>query len=205
MDDLPIIKPRDTTGPMGFLNYPPEIMNMIYDELFVDDHQILCFLCSPDPALSTIGLKQVVNRPQVSSTEDLDWSQLYDSRYYVDSHGLSAQFLRVCKRIWSEGSTVLYGSLNIAMRWTPKPDPCLGRFFKRNTKLVLATANVIYPRSAAWAMLTKDYSFNILHWGLAHPAENWDLDRQTLRRIREERLFERGRRSLRVRSRSATF
>ncbi|KIW27059.1 uncharacterized protein PV07_06839 [Cladophialophora immunda] len=207
MDDLPIMSPRTPTGPMGCLNYPPEILNQIYHELFVDDSQVLCFLCSTDPALHTIDLKQAVNTSQTSSTCDLDWTHLYDARYYVDSKGLSAQFLRVCKRIWRAGTGVLYGNLTIAMRWTPKPDPCLGPFFRRNTQYVLACAKVIYPRSSEpWPIVSKERNpFNILHWGVAHPSESWELDRQTMRRVREKRLSETGRRSLRIRARSASF
>ncbi|KIX98049.1 uncharacterized protein Z520_06128 [Fonsecaea multimorphosa CBS 102226] len=206
MDALPINRPRTATGPMGCLNYPPEIMNQIYRELLVDDSQVLCFLCSTDPAFQTIGLKQAVNPRPTSSTGELDWAHLYDTRYYVDSNGLSAQFLRVCKRIWREGSAVLYGNLTIAMRWTPKPDPCLGPFFKRNTHHVLTWAKVVYPRSSDPLPLVGKGSspWHLLHWGATHPTESWDLDRQTLRRIREKRLSETGRRTLRTGARSAS-
>lgn len=145
MDDLPILRPRTTKGPLGYLNYPPEIMNQIYHEVLVDDKQVLAFLCSPDPGYRSIILKKAVSENE--NTQDLDWQRLHDELYYTDSDGLSAQFLRTCKKIWSEAPPVLYGNLNIAMRWTPvQPDPCLKKFFKCNTACVLAWAQFRFPR-----------------------------------------------------------
>ena len=115
MDSLPILRPREPTGPLGYLNYPPEILNRLYQEVLVDDSQILAFLCSPDPAFRFIGLKQMADRHQSGSQGHLDWPNFYDTRYYVGGSGLSAHFLRVCKKIWLEGSPVLYGNLTIAV------------------------------------------------------------------------------------------
>ncbi|OAP57013.1 hypothetical protein AYL99_09125 [Fonsecaea erecta] len=208
MDGLPTSSPCTPTGPMGSLNYPPEILNQIYHELFVDDNQVLCFLCSTDPAYQTIDLKQAVNGHQASSVGELHWADLYDDRYYVHSSGLSAQFLRVCKRIWREGTGVLYGNLTIALRWTPKPDPCFSPFFKRNTPYVLAWARVVYPRSNE-SLLYFDNAhglLHLLHWGVTHPSESWELDRPTFRQIREKRLSETSRRGAGPKgSRSASF
>jgi len=148
MDDLPVLRPRTPTGPMGFLNYPPEILNKIYQEVLIDDTQVLTFLCSPDPVFRFLTLKRLVNSHLVRAYDRLQWEQLYDARYYATSRGLSAQFLRVCKKTWFEATPVLYGNLMIAMRWTPRqPDPCLGRFFKSNTPFVFAWAKFVYPRS----------------------------------------------------------
>ncbi|EXJ62745.1 hypothetical protein A1O7_03183, partial [Cladophialophora yegresii CBS 114405] len=146
MDHLPIVRPRTPTGPLGYLNFPPEIMNKIYREVFVDNSQVLAFLCSSDSACQSFHLGQAVAAHQSPRHDQLDWTQLYDDRYYITSSGLSAQFLRVCRRIWSEGSPVLYGNITIAMRCTPvQLDPCLPRFFRRNTTYVLAWAHFVYP------------------------------------------------------------
>lgn len=133
---------RQPIGPLGFLNYPPEIMNCIYQHLLVDHDQVLVFLCSINMNLRRVNLKRCVcklNQPK----GQVEWSHLFDSRFYVDSTGLSAQFLRVCKRFWLEGSPVLYGNLNIAMRPSKRPDPCLAEHFPQNLPYILAWANKI--------------------------------------------------------------
>jgi hypothetical protein len=147
MDTLPTIRPRTPTGPLGYLNYPPEIMNRIYREVLVDESEVLAFLCSPDPSFNFIGLKRAAADHQSPRSDPLDWPELYDARYYTDSNGRSAQFLRVCRKIQSEATPVLYGNLTIAMRWTPRhPDPCVSRFFKRNAAYVVAHAKFVYPK-----------------------------------------------------------
>lgn len=193
MDSLSIIPRRQPTGPMGYLNYPAEIMNKIYEELFVDDNHILLFLCSTDPALRAINLKRSVDETQTDSGH-LHWSQLYDPRYYVDSNGRYAQILRVCQKIWLEGSPVLYGNLKMAMRHTPRTDPCIEQFFKRNAPYVLAWAKIVNPESdLPWDKEIKGWKlFNVFHWGAAHPSQNWELDRATLRRIRDNTQMQKG-------------
>ncbi|KIW75775.1 hypothetical protein Z517_10518 [Fonsecaea pedrosoi CBS 271.37] len=207
MDDLPILPRRTPIDSMGYLNYPAEILNQIYRMVLVDKRQILCFLCSTDPAFQAIVLKHAVDWPPGLHIGVLDWTHLFDERYFVTSSGLSTQFLRVCKKIWREGSSVLYGNLKIAMRWTPTLDPCLDSFFKHNIQYVLAWADVVYPSSCElWPTLSKSWKpFDLLHWGFAHPTESWETDRSTLRRMREQRLSETGRRGQRARIRSANF
>lgn len=132
---------RCSTGPLGFLNYPPEIMNKVYECLFVDNSHILVFLCSSDPRLRQIYLKRSIN--QLGHSTELQWPHLYNSRYYVDANGRSGQFLRVCKKICFDGSPVLYRNLRIAMRPSPGPDPCLLECFQSNSAYILAWAEII--------------------------------------------------------------
>ncbi|KAK5065067.1 hypothetical protein LTR84_000902 [Exophiala bonariae] len=135
----PYIPKRQPNGPLGFLNYPPEIMNNIYQHLLVDHDQVLALLCSTNARLRQLNLKRRIhklNQPQ----DQVEWSHLFDSHYYVDSTGLSAQFLRVCKRFWLEGSPVLYGNLTIAMRPSNRPDPCHTKQFPKNSPYILAWA-----------------------------------------------------------------
>lgn len=142
MSALPNCLRRHPVGPLGFLNYPPEIMNQIYQYLLVDRDQILVFLCSTDVRLRQLNLKRCINRLS-RPTNQVQWSHVFDSRYYADSTGVSAQFLRVCKKIWLEGCPILYGNLTIAMRPSPGPDPCLVEHFHENSAYILAWANKI--------------------------------------------------------------
>jgi hypothetical protein len=178
MDHLPIVRPRTPTGPLGYLNFPPEIMNQIYREVFVDNSQILAFLCSSDSTFQFLSLKQAVAAHQSPRHDQLDWTQLYDVRYYTNSIGLSAQFLRVCRKVWSEGSPVLYGNITVAVRFTPvRLDPCLPRFFKRNTPYVLARAHFVYPRFAEPVNC-------LMHWGITHTIREADTREGTLEELR---------------------
>jgi hypothetical protein len=163
---------------LGYLNFPPEIMNQIYREVFVDDSQILAFLCSSDSTFQFLSLKQAVAAHQSPRHDQLDWTQLYDVRYYTNSIGLSAQFLRVCRKVWSEGSPVLYGNITVAVRFTPvRLDPCLPRFFKRNTPYVLARAHFVYPRFAEPVNC-------LMHWGITHMIREADTREGTLEELR---------------------
>ena len=248
MDQLPIVRPRTSDGPMGFLNYPPEIaslphspqthfnlqssivigpsamvqadrhpqMNRIFHKVLVDDSQIFAFLCSVHPQYRIVGLKQAVAAFQSPRHDPLDWIQLEDARFYIDSRGLSAQFLRVCKNICSEASPVLYGNLTIAMRWdvrqvmrsgncwrtpwqrslpdgqqylpetgaTSLPDPCIGRFFKRNARYVIAWASFVYPNHAGPLCTTipggASNWCDALHWGVTHQMGPADLRKRIL-------------------------
>ena len=203
MDPYAITCRRTPDCSMGYLNYPPEIMNQIYQEVLVDHSQVLSFLCSPDPAFRHLDLKKAVTGNQ--NTKDLDWTKLYDLRYYINSTGLSAQFLRVCKGIWLGASPILYGNLTIAMRCTPKhPDPCLRTFFKRNTPYVLAWAKFIFPRIyAPWPTQLKGYILELLHWGATHPAnEDLEVSIKVLRTIRAERLAKKRDTGRRIQGRS---
>lgn len=128
MDDFPLVRRRQPSGALGYLNYPPEILNIIYQELFVNDNEILVFLCSSDPQLNDISLKRSTGLPPKTAKGGISWSHLLDDQYFVESNGRSAQFLRVCKQVWLEGSPVLYGNLNIAMRWVPWKEPCVDNF-----------------------------------------------------------------------------
>lgn len=65
MDSLPFTEWRRPTGPMGYLNYPPEIMNQIYRELFVDDSHILLFLFPMEPFSRTVILKKTISNRSV--------------------------------------------------------------------------------------------------------------------------------------------
>ncbi|KAJ9612294.1 hypothetical protein H2200_003891 [Cladophialophora chaetospira] len=212
MDKLPIIRPRTPDGPMGYLNYPPEIMNQIYHEILVDDSQIFSFLCSSDPKYRLIGLKQAVAAYQSPRFDRLDWRHLFDARYYTESRGLSAQLLRVCKKIWSEATAVLYGNLTIAMRWDVRqelsydtfwydprqrgmpeyvdgipPDPCIKRFFKRNAVFVIASAAFVFPKLEG-PLYTRipggtAYWVDAVHWGMTHQTGQADPREHVLRRL----------------------
>ena len=194
MDDVPIIRPRTPTGPMGYLNYPPEIMNRIYQEIFIDPRQVLAFLCSPDPAFNFIGLKTAVADHQSPRNDPIEWPQLYDARYYTDGGGLSAQFLSVCKKIWSEASPVLYGNLTIAMRWAPRyPDPCVFRFFKDYAPYVLEWAKLIHPQSPRpsynhSSIENKDFVGRLMHWGVTHDHYEYDTRSEILRQLGRDRI-----------------
>lgn len=145
MDGLPFIPPRRPTGPMGFLNYPPEILSKIYMSIFNDPDQILVFLCSTSSLLQRRVLKRFPNgRSTLSNSPDIYWNDL---RSFVDGTGLSSQLLRVCRKIWSEGTPVLYGNLKIAVRQGPQPDPCIFAYFQRNVRHVLASARFITIRT----------------------------------------------------------
>ena len=71
MENSHITPRRTPTGPMGYLNYPPEILNKIYHEVLVDDRQILAFLCSPDPAFR-VSCSIIHDIGQESTTSPLE-------------------------------------------------------------------------------------------------------------------------------------
>lgn len=142
MASLPAIPRRSPAGPLGYLNYPPEIMKLVYEYVFINHSDILVFLYSSHPRRCQIDLKRSVNNSDQPSTE-LRWSHFYDSRCYVDSNGKSGQFLRVCKKVWLEGTPVLYGNLRIAVRPSPALDPCLVEHFKSNSAYILPLAKII--------------------------------------------------------------
>jgi hypothetical protein len=151
---------------MGFLNYPPEIMNQIYHELFVDQTQILVFLCSTNPLLRRVTLKQSTD-PHKGSADNLHWSDLYDSPHYTDSTtGRSAQFLRVCRKFRDEGAPVLYGNLKIAMRRSPAWCPCLHQYFRGNAKFILPWADIVYPKTSGGG-----WTLTLFDWGATHSVE----------------------------------
>ncbi|KAL6245100.1 hypothetical protein RBB50_007875 [Rhinocladiella similis] len=115
------IERRRPRGTMGYLNYPPEILDKIYREIFVDLREILVFFCSTDPLVEDIRLKRFIRDavPWLTPNKVPAWSDFDNELLFIESTGLSAQFLRVCKQVWEEGRRVLYGSLRWAVRWTP--------------------------------------------------------------------------------------
>ncbi|EXJ80338.1 hypothetical protein A1O1_08482 [Capronia coronata CBS 617.96] len=161
MDHLPFFEPRRPTGPMGFLNYPAEIMNRIYHELFVDDSHVLLCLFPTNPTLRSVTPKQSFSDASMPA-DDMYWSRLLNGRYYADSNGRSAQFLRVCRKVWLEGTPVLYGNLALAMRTIANPDACIKHTFRRNARYILASAKVMYPS---------------YHRPSSHSTEGWKLIR----------------------------
>lgn len=204
----PFVRPRTTDGPLGYLNYPPEIMNKIYQNLFVDNSQSLAFLCSSDPQHRIIGLRRAVTSHQCPRYDCLEWTNLFDERYYTTSSGLSGQFLRVCRKIWFEASPMLYGNLTIAMRWDMRwisrlcqhqpdvqrvsqlavpPDPCIRRFFRRNTPYVVAWAAFVYPNPGMdFSALSPNEDLtwcHVLHWGMTHRSAQRDPREQILQRL----------------------
>ena len=216
MDVLPFVRPRTTDGLLGYLNYPPEIMNKIYHELHVDNSQIFVFLCSSDPQHCILGLKRAVALHQSPHYDLLEWAQLFDERYYTSSNGISGQFLRVCRKICLEGSPVLYGNLTVAMRrdmrwvtryglhWNsrcgriqpdgqhvgqhaPPPDPCISRFFRRNTPFLAAWAAFVYPKHVAPLSTPGPNGdsiwSHILHWGMNHWTAPKDSRERILQRL----------------------
>ncbi|KAL2393242.1 hypothetical protein ABEF95_003082 [Exophiala dermatitidis] len=145
MEPFPHVQQSRTSGPMGFLNYPAEIMNRIYHELFIDHSHVLLFLCRYDLVFRNAKLKQLVP-DKCSEIDDLYWSRLLDTQSYTENPGKSAQFLRVCKKIWLEGTPVLYGNVTIAMQTKDHPELRISEFFGNNAKYVLAWAKVLFPR-----------------------------------------------------------
>jgi len=163
MDSPPAIPQRNVAGPLGYLNFPPEVMKLIYQYAFINDRDILVFLYSGHPHLRQIDLKRSVNsNTDHSSPSKLRWSRLYDPRYYEDSNGKSGQFLRVCRKIWLEGAPVLYGNLQIAVQ-PPSAllASCLVAQFNSNSAYILPWAKIVQveneppfaDRITPWVML----------------------------------------------------
>ena len=89
---------------------------------------------------------------------------------------------------------MLYANLNIAVRWTPKADPCLYDFFASNTYWVLRWATFVYPKYdrpffSPTSINDPDSAFGerLLHWGFTHPQKReLGTDVESVRRMQAD-------------------